>query len=194
MACKYNLELLHWDIEQAFVQSELDHEVYIKVPPSCGSMSGKIARLNKSLYGLKQASTTFYKRLVSDLKRIGFEQSMPDPCVLRFMMGDEVVGMVAIHVDAILYAGTKSLAKVVAEALGDSLPTKNLGEVKFFLGCEFIRNREAGTIETFQESYIRSVLERFIICRTSSLLPLPTMTTGIIALINMKTSFGSENF
>ena len=32
----------------------------------------------------------------------------------------------------------KSLAKVVVEALGDSLPTKNLGEVKFFLGCEFI--------------------------------------------------------
>ena len=41
----------------------------------------------------------------------------------------------------------KSLAKVVVEALGDSLPTKDLGEVKFFLGCEFIRDREAGTIE-----------------------------------------------
>ena len=62
-------------------------------------------------------------------------------------MGDEVMGMVAIHVDDILYAGTKSLAKVVVEALGDSLPTKNLGEVKFFLGCAFIRDREAGTIE-----------------------------------------------
>ena len=92
LACKYNLELLHWDIEQAFVQSELDHEVFMKLPPGCSSMSGKIARLNKSLYGLKQASRTFYKRLVSDLKRIGFEQSMSDPCVLRFMMGDEAVG------------------------------------------------------------------------------------------------------
>ena len=64
----------------------------------------------KRLYGLKQASRTFYKRLVSDLRRIGFEQSLSDPCVLRFMMGDEVMGMVAIHVDDILYAGTKSLA------------------------------------------------------------------------------------
>ena len=105
LACKYNLELLHWDIEQAFVQSELDHEVFMKWPPGCGSMSGKVASLNKSLYGLKQASRKFYKRLVSDLKRIGFEQSMSDPGVLRFMMGDEVVGMVAIHVDNILYAG-----------------------------------------------------------------------------------------
>ena len=170
LACKYSLELFHWDIEQAFVQSELDHEVFMKLPPGCGSMSGKVVRLNKSLYGLKQASRTFYKRLVSDLKRIGFEQSLSDPCVLRFMMGDEVMGMVAIHVDDILYAGTKSLPKVVVEALGDSLPTKNLGEVKFFLGCAFIRDREAGTIEISQESYIRSVLERFNICRTS---PIP---------------------
>ena len=28
LACTYNLESLHWDIEQAFVQSELDHEVH----------------------------------------------------------------------------------------------------------------------------------------------------------------------
>ena len=64
----------------------------MKFPPGCGSMSEKFFRLNKSLYGLKQASRTFYKRLVSDLKRIGFEQSLSDPCVLRFMMGDEVNG------------------------------------------------------------------------------------------------------
>ena len=64
----------------------------MKLPPDCGSMSAKVVRLNKSLYGLRQASRTFFKRLVSDLKRIGFEQSLSDPCVLRFMMGDEVNG------------------------------------------------------------------------------------------------------
>ena len=56
------------------------------------------------------------------------------------------------------------------EAPGDSLPTKNFGEVKFFLGCAFIRDREAGTIEISQESYIKSVLERFDVCHTS---PIP---------------------
>ena len=103
LACKYSLELLCWDIGQAFAQSELDHEVSMNLPPGCGSMSGKVARLKKSLYGLKQAFRTFFKRLVWDLKRIGSEQSLSDPCVLRFMMGDEVGEMVAIHVDDILY-------------------------------------------------------------------------------------------
>ena len=125
--------------------------------------------MSKSFCGLKQASRTFYKRLVSDLKGIGFEQSMSDPCVLRFMIGDEVMGVVVIHVDDVLYAGTKSLAKVVVEARVDSLPTKNLGKVKFFLGCEYICDREAGEVKISQESYIRSVLQRSNICRTSSI-------------------------
>ena len=169
LACKYDLELLHFDIEQAFVQSELDHEVFMKLPPGCGSMSGKVVRLGKSLYGLRQVSRTFNKRLVQDLKTIGFEQCLTDPCVLRFMMGDEVIGMIVIHVDDILYAGLKRLAEYLLQELGNLLPTKNLGEVDFFLGCAFRSDREAGTVEISQKSYIRSVLERFNICRSSSI-------------------------
>ena len=129
----------------------------------------KVVRLGKSLYGLRQASRTFNKRLVQDLKTIVFEQCLTDPCVLRFMMGDEVIGMILIHVDDILHAGLKRPAEYLLQELGNLLPTKNLGEVNFFLSCAFRRDREAGTIEISQESYIRSVLERFNICRTSSI-------------------------
>ena len=97
---------------------------------------------------------------VSDFKRIGFEQSLTDPCILRFVVDDEVLGMVMIHVDDILFAGLKRLGEFLVQALGDCLPTKNLGEIIFFLGCAFRRDREAGTIEISQDSYIRNVLEK----------------------------------
>ena len=90
-------------------------------------MSGKIVRLCKSLYGLRQASRTFHKRLVSDLKRIGFEQSLTDPCILRFMVDNKVLGMVVIHVDDILFAGLKRLGEFLVQALGDSLLYEELG-------------------------------------------------------------------
>ncbi|CAB1104266.1 unnamed protein product [Ectocarpus sp. CCAP 1310/34] len=177
LACKYDLEFLHFDIEQAFVQSELDHEVFTKLPPGCESMSGKVVRLDKSLDGLRQACRTFLKRFVSDLKRISVEQSPSDPCVLRFMMRNEVMGMIAIHVDDFLDGGIESLAKIVVQALGDSFHTKNFGEVNFFHGCAFSRDREATKIEMSQERCVRSVLEIFNICRTSStLLPLLVFT------------------
>ena len=48
--------LCHFDVEQAFVQSRLDEDVFLRLPKVCGSISGKIVRLNKSFYGLKQVS------------------------------------------------------------------------------------------------------------------------------------------
>ena len=56
IACELNLDVCHFDVERAFVQSKLDEDVFLRLPKGYGSLSGKIVRLNKSLYGLKQAS------------------------------------------------------------------------------------------------------------------------------------------
>ena len=56
LACEHNLDLCQFDIEQAFVQSDLDEDVLMCLPQGCGRLSGMIVKLNKSLYGLKQAS------------------------------------------------------------------------------------------------------------------------------------------
>ena len=48
-ACELDLELCHFDAEQAFVQSDLDEVVYIRLSPGCGALSGKVVRLRRSL-------------------------------------------------------------------------------------------------------------------------------------------------
>ena len=74
LACKLDWGLFHFDVEQAFVQAKLKEEVYMRLPPGCGDHSGKVVRLNKTLYGLKQASREFHKLLIKTLTKIGFEQ------------------------------------------------------------------------------------------------------------------------
>ena len=76
--------------------------------------------------------------------------------------------MLVIHVDDILFAGLKPLGEFLVQALGDSLPSKILAEVIFFMGCARRRDRKAGAIDISQESYVRSALKKFNICRTSS--------------------------
>ena len=56
LACELNLDLCHFDVEQAFAQSDLEGGVYMRLPRGYGRMSGNIVRLSKSLYGLKQPS------------------------------------------------------------------------------------------------------------------------------------------
>ena len=46
-------DLCHVDAEQAVVQSNLEEDVFLRLPQGCGNMSGQVLRLNRSLYGLK---------------------------------------------------------------------------------------------------------------------------------------------
>ena len=54
ISCKLEWDLRHLDVDQAFVQAELDTEILLRLPRGCGEMSGKVVLLNESLYGLKQ--------------------------------------------------------------------------------------------------------------------------------------------
>ena len=44
-ACELDLNVCHFDVEQAFVQSKLDEDVFLRLRKGCGSLSGKIVRL-----------------------------------------------------------------------------------------------------------------------------------------------------
>ena len=64
IAYELGLDLCHFDAEQAFVQSKLDEDVYLRMPQGCEALSGKVVKLGRSLYGLKQASRTWHNHLV----------------------------------------------------------------------------------------------------------------------------------
>ena len=54
VANEHGWKIFHLNVAQAFVRANLDAEICMKLPDGCGDMSGKNARLNRSLYGLKQ--------------------------------------------------------------------------------------------------------------------------------------------
>ena len=53
-ACGLDFDWCHFFVEQVFVQSKLDEDVCLRFPKRCNNLSGKIVRLNKSRYELKQ--------------------------------------------------------------------------------------------------------------------------------------------
>ena len=78
LACEHDLELCHFDIDQAFVRADLAEDVYMRLPEGCGSLSGKVVKLSKSLYGLRQASRQWYALLKKCLLALGFVQCLAD--------------------------------------------------------------------------------------------------------------------
>ena len=108
IACELGLDLCHFDAEEAFVQSKLDDEVYLRMPQGCGALSGKVVKLGRSLYGLKQASRTWHNHLVRGTRSLGVEQCAADACVMRLVKNGVVSMVVVVHVDGIFSIGRKS--------------------------------------------------------------------------------------
>ena len=64
IACALDWELWHYDVEQAFVQADLAEDMYARLPNGCGSLSGRVVKLVRALYGLRQASRSWHHHLV----------------------------------------------------------------------------------------------------------------------------------
>ena len=46
-ANEYDLELCHFDVDQAFVRADLKEDVFMRLPEGCGALSGKIVRAKR---------------------------------------------------------------------------------------------------------------------------------------------------
>ena len=76
MAVHKNLKVNHIDIKTAFLHGNLDEEVYIaqKAGYTKSGEENKICKLNKAIYGLKQATRAWNLKINKSLKEQGFEQ------------------------------------------------------------------------------------------------------------------------
>ncbi|KAL0641376.1 hypothetical protein Bca4012_103818 [Brassica carinata] len=77
-----NLEWGLWqmDVKNAFLQGELEDEVYMQPPPGLESIvkPGNVLRLKKAIYGLKQSPRAWYHKLSTTLNGKGFRKSELD--------------------------------------------------------------------------------------------------------------------
>ena len=78
LAAKHDLKLHQLDITTAFLNGELNEDIYMKQPEGF-QVKGKehlVCKLNRSLYGLKQSPRCWNEALNSQLKEMHFKQKM----------------------------------------------------------------------------------------------------------------------
>ena len=159
MTAQLDLELDHLDVRTAFMNGELQEEVYMKIPPGF-EVPGKVWLLLKAINGLKQAALAWYAKMTAQLESRGFKVSETDPCMfMATIMGSKV--FVIAHVDDLLVAGPKQAVQIAKRQIAALFEVKDMGAATHFLGLEIRRNREKKTLWLGQTKYIQEALVEF---------------------------------
>ncbi|PNF37230.1 Retrovirus-related Pol polyprotein from transposon TNT 1-94 [Cryptotermes secundus] len=174
LTVELNLKMYSLDICTAFLNGELEEEIYMTQPEgfTVEGLENKVCLLNKALYGLKQASRTWNTTITKELVTLGYEVSVNEPCMFYRKMDDSFT-VLALYVDDFLIVTNDISEKErLVKKLGSKFRLKDLGETKYLLGMR-IRKRN-GSIYVDQEEYICKILEKFamINCKNVST-PLP---------------------
>ena len=107
----YDYEIWQMDVKTAFLNGNLQEEVYMTQPAGFISDDGtKVCKLNRSIYGLKQASRSWNIRFDETVKQFGFKQNMDEPFVYQKRSG--IAGSIFLvwYVDDILLIGKDKTA------------------------------------------------------------------------------------
>ena len=175
LAPKLKWSLHQLDVSNAFLNGDLNEEIYMKLPPGYADIKGEyvspraVCKLHKSIYGLKQASRQWFIKFSTTLLCLGFETCFGDHTMFVKRPDNKFV-VVLIYVDDILIASTDD--DLVAELklqLSSAFKLRDLGTPKYFLGLEIARSEEG--ISICQRKYVIDLLEStgFTGCKPSSI-------------------------
>ncbi|KAK2437637.1 putative mitochondrial protein [Trifolium repens] len=158
IAASQNWPLFQLDVNTAFLHGDLNEEVYMKAPPGLAlDNPDLVCKLQRSLYGLKQASRQWNAKLTETLTSTGYIQSKAD---YSLFTKKTALGYTAIlvYVDDLVLGGTDINEINHLKALLDSkFSIKDLGSLKYFLGFEVARSKTG--ISLCQRKYTLDLLQ-----------------------------------
>ena len=163
IAAYHDYEISQMDVKTAFLNRNLLKDVYMTQPEGFvqPKNSGKVCKLQISIYGLKQASRSWNLRFDELVKGFGFVKNEDEPCVYKKISGSAIVFLVLYVNDILLIGKDIPTLQSVKSWLGKCFSMKDLGEAAYILGIKIYRDRSKRLIGLSQSAYIDKVLKRF---------------------------------
>ncbi|GJW13117.1 uncharacterized mitochondrial protein-like protein [Tanacetum coccineum] len=156
--CQWKIYQL--DVKNAFLNGDLNKEVYMTPPPGVPHQSGEVYKIQKALYGLKQAPCVWYKKFSTVVTSFGFVSSHHDSAlfVKRSSVGRILL---SLYVDDMIITGDDCNGIELLKAeLSHRFAMKDLGLLHYFLGIEVVSSPKVYLLSQFK--YIVDLFDRTI--------------------------------
>ena len=162
IAAARDMEMTQFDVKTAFLNGDLKEDIFMHQPEGYDDKSGRVCKLRKSLYGLKQSPRAWNEKAAEFMRTQGLKPTSADPCVYtRRDRKQNVTLIVCLYVDdGLVCASSKKEADDFMSALKRAFDV-TINEPKTYVGMEITRDRRRKVISFSQEGYLRRVLQRF---------------------------------
>lgn len=140
LAAQHGLVISQLDVTRAFLHGKIPTGItlFFKPPKGTSTPEGKVWRLKKALYGLKNSPLVFYQTIKLILNDMGFVSSTVDPCIFRHRKYPRLY--IGLYVDDLLVMGlSQEIVDKIIETLSKQLSVKNLGAPSTYLGITIKR-------------------------------------------------------
>ncbi|KAL9263015.1 Retrovirus-related Pol polyprotein from transposon TNT 1-94-like protein [Drosera capensis] len=161
LVAHFDLELHLMDVKTTFLNGDIEVTIYMQQPENCVSRDPKktVCKLNKSIYGLKQASRQWYHKFHNVITAFGFEPNIADDCIYHKFNGSKHIFLI-LYVDDILLASNDiGLLHETKRFFSKKFEMKDLGDA--VLEIEIHRDHLKGVLGLSQKGYIDKVLKRY---------------------------------
>lgn len=155
MAAEYELYVHQLDVSTAYLNGNLEEDVYMWQPENYNDKSGCVLKLQKSLYGLKQAGRVWNARLDDALTKMGYRACESEPCVYTKCTKKKTINIIAVYVNDLLLACSDEGEMLAAkQALSSEFQVVDKGPVTNLLGLEIQREGKRGAMRMSQKKHI----------------------------------------
>jgi len=144
LAANLDWPLHQLDIKNAFLNGDLEEEVYMDCPPGFEKKFGsQVCKLKKSLYGLKQSPRAWFEKFTQFVKKQEYTQGQADHTLFTKSGQNGMITVLIVYVDDIILTGNDEIEmERLKRNLAADFEIKDLGPLKYFLGMEVARSNK----------------------------------------------------
>ena len=147
------------DFVMAYPQAPIEMDIYMELPQGImtahGNSKDHVLKLEKNIYGQKQAGRVWNSFLVDKLMSIGFTPSLIDDCVF---FRDDIIFMVYVDDGIFLGNDDSKLTDAIRDIQNSGLNIEDQGHPADYVGVN-IKKMKDGSYEFTQRALIDSIID-----------------------------------
>jgi hypothetical protein len=137
IANHFQWDFVQLDVKSAFLNGKLEEEVYVEQPQGfiTRGKEDQVLKLNKALYGLRQAPRAWNIRMDEFLSKNGYTKCTVEHGIYVKGTSQNRICMVCLYVDDLLITGSnKDEIVKLTKQLSTEFDMTNLGGLRYFIG------------------------------------------------------------